>query len=46
MHRFQLETADGTPLGPVELQRPDWPIGSLIYKGGAVEELPAPRSRD
>jgi hypothetical protein len=27
MHKFNLETAAGKPLGTVELQRPDWPIG-------------------
>jgi hypothetical protein len=39
MHKFQLETADGKQLGPVELQRPDWPVGSIIYKGGAAPDL-------
>jgi hypothetical protein len=39
MHRFQLEAVDGTPLGTVALQRPDWPIGSIIYKGGAAADL-------
>jgi len=29
---FTLITADGDSLGPVELQRPDWPPGSIIYK--------------
>jgi hypothetical protein len=31
MHKFQLETRDGRDLGPVELARPDWPNGSVIY---------------
>ena len=39
MHKFELETADGTPLGTTELQRPDWPVGSIIYKGGAAPDL-------
>jgi hypothetical protein len=32
MHKFQLETVDGKPLGAVELARPDWPVGSIIYR--------------
>jgi hypothetical protein len=39
MHKFNLETADGKPLRPVELQRPDWPIGLIISKGGAAPDL-------
>jgi hypothetical protein len=45
---FQLVTADGEALGPVELGRPDWPAGSIIYRGGdkpnlrVVGELEAP----
>jgi hypothetical protein len=39
MHKFELETVDGTPLGTTELQRPDWPVGSIIYKGGAAPDL-------
>ena len=35
MHRFELVTRDGQPLGPVELARPDWPPGSVIYRGDA-----------
>jgi hypothetical protein len=30
---FVLVTRDGESLGPVELGRPDWPIGSIIYTG-------------
>jgi hypothetical protein len=30
---FQLVTSDGEALGPVELSRPDWPDGSIIYRG-------------
>lgn len=30
MH-FVLVTVDGESLGAVELGRPDWPIGSVIY---------------
>ena len=32
MH-FQLVTVDGDALGPVELSRPDWPDGSIIFRG-------------
>jgi hypothetical protein len=39
MHKFQLETRDGRDLGPVELQRPDWPNGSIIYKAGGAPDL-------
>lgn len=28
-----MVTADGESLGPVELGRPDWPDGSIIYRG-------------
>jgi hypothetical protein len=38
-HTFRLITADGEPLGPIELQRPDWPPGSIIYRGGAQPNL-------
>jgi hypothetical protein len=30
---FQLVTTDGEALGAVELGRPDWPDGSIIYRG-------------
>jgi hypothetical protein len=39
MHNFELESRDGKPLGPITLQRPDWPVGSIIYKGGAAPDL-------
>jgi hypothetical protein len=38
MHRFELETPDGKQLGTVELARPDWPVGSRIYRGGATPD--------
>jgi hypothetical protein len=44
---FQLVTVDGDALGAVELSRPDWPPGSVIYRGGddanlrVVDMLPA-----
>jgi hypothetical protein len=28
---FQLVRIDGETLGPIELGRPDWPAGSVIY---------------
>ena len=34
MPQFALVTADGDTLGTVELGRPDWPDGSVIYRGG------------
>ena len=33
MPTFQLITTDGEQLGQVELGRPDWPPGSVIYRG-------------
>jgi hypothetical protein len=32
-HHFALVTPDGESLGTVELARPDWPEGSMIYRG-------------
>jgi hypothetical protein len=37
--RFQLLTRDGEALGPVELDRPDWPPGAVILRGGGVLEV-------
>jgi hypothetical protein len=31
--RFTLVTRDGDDLGQVQLGRPDWPVGSVIYRG-------------
>jgi hypothetical protein len=39
MHTFQIVTADGRELGPMELGRPDWPVGSVIYRGGPQPNL-------
>jgi hypothetical protein len=36
---FQLVTVDGEALGAVELSRPDWPDGSIIYRGGGASNL-------
>ena len=33
MPRFALVTIDGDALGTVELGRPDWPDGTIIYGG-------------
>jgi len=30
MRTFQLVTADGEPLGRIELGWPEWPVGSVI----------------
>jgi hypothetical protein len=43
---FQLVTSDGEALGATELGRPDWPIGSVIYRGDepnlrVVDVIPA-----
>jgi hypothetical protein len=38
-HTFRLITPDGEPLGPIELQRPDWPAGSIIHRGGDQPNL-------
>jgi hypothetical protein len=32
-------TTDGDKLGAVELGRPDWPEGSIIYRGGDEPNL-------
>ena len=39
MPEFALVTVDGDPLRPVELGRPDWPDGSIIYRGGDEPNL-------
>jgi hypothetical protein len=36
---FQLVLEDGEALGAVELGRPDWPPGSVIYRGGDEPNL-------
>ena len=33
MPHFALVTTDGDALGTVELGRPDWPDGAIIYRG-------------
>jgi hypothetical protein len=32
MPRFALETVDGDTLGTIDLGRPDWPDGSIIWR--------------
>lgn len=39
MPHFQLVTADGEALGAVHLGPPDWPPGSIIYRGGDQPNL-------
>ena len=39
MPHFQLVLSDGEALGAVELGRPDWPPGSVIYRGGDESNL-------
>ena len=39
MHHFRLVTADGEPLGTIELARPDWPVGSVIHMNGRGRDL-------
>jgi hypothetical protein len=39
MHTFEIVTTDGRELGPMELGRPDWPVGSVIYRGGPQPNL-------
>ena len=39
MPRFQIVTTDGDALGPVELDRPDWPAGSVIRTGRGEPNL-------
>jgi len=36
---FAVVTRDGDTLGAVELGRPDWPPGSIIYRGGDQPNL-------
>jgi hypothetical protein len=36
---FALVTVDGDTLRAVELGRPDWPPGSVIYRGGDEPNL-------
>jgi hypothetical protein len=33
MPHFQLVTVDGEALGAILLGRPDWPDGSIIFRG-------------
>jgi hypothetical protein len=33
MPHFRLVTVDGEALGTIELGRPDWPDGSITYRG-------------
>jgi len=33
MAHFTLVTTDGESLGATALARPDWPVGSIIYRG-------------
>ena len=39
MTHFALVTVDGETLGAIELGRPDWPPGSVIYRGGDEPNL-------
>jgi hypothetical protein len=39
MHTFQLVDRDGRDLGTVDLARPDWPAGSVIYRGAPEGNL-------
>jgi hypothetical protein len=39
MHHFQLVTPDGESLGTVDVARPGWPPGSVIYRGGSEPNL-------
>ena len=39
MPRYALLTADGKDLGTVNLGRPDWPAGSILYRGGDASNL-------
>jgi len=36
---FALVTTDGEALGAVHLGRPEWPPGSVIYRGGDEPNL-------
>ena len=36
---FRIVTADGQPLGTAELAHPDWPAGSVIYRGRGKPNL-------
>jgi hypothetical protein len=39
MPHFALVTADGESLGAIQLGRPDWPTGSVIYRGNREPDL-------
>jgi hypothetical protein len=45
---FRLETADGAAADPptVNVARPDWPVGSMIYFGGRTLRLIGRRDDD
>jgi hypothetical protein len=38
-HTFRIVTVEGQPLGTAELARPDWPAGSVIYRGRGKPSL-------
>jgi hypothetical protein len=46
MHTFQIVTTNDRDLGLMELGRPDWPIGSVIYRGGPQPNLRVVERRD
>ena len=39
MHTFRPVTPNREALVTVALGRPDWPVGSIIYRGGAGPNL-------
>jgi hypothetical protein len=43
MQTFKIVTTDGRDLGTMQFARPDWPDGSVIYRGGAGRALGEPR---
>jgi hypothetical protein len=46
MHSFKIVTTDGRDLGTMQFARPDWPDGSVIYRGGAGLNLRVVGYRD
>ena len=46
MHTFQIVKTDGRELGPMELGRPDWSAGSVIYRGSPKPNLRVVERRD
>lgn len=46
LHRFQLVHVNGEDLGVEEMQHANWPVGSVLYRGGAKPNLRVVEERE